>query len=184
VTTTYQSFNYNTSVSSANIKVYFDDAGGGSHDVQIDYIQINGVTYQAENQATNTGVWQNGSCGGSNSEWLHCAGYIDFGTISIGKQAAAEDSEQAIPEGFALSQNYPNPFNPVTQISYTLKEAAVVKLEIFDITGELIATLADGPQDSGRHEVAFDAKDLPSGIYFYRLRAGAFAQMKRMLLVK
>ncbi len=184
VTTTYQNFSYNTSTSSGNIKVYFSDAGGGSNDVQIDYIQTNGVTYQAENQATNTGVWQNSSCGGSFSEWIHCAGYIDFGTISIGKQAVAEAVEEAIPEGFTLSQNYPNPFNPVTKITYALKDAAEIKLEVFDINGGLIATLAKGLKDAGKHEVAFDAKDLISGIYFYRLHAGSFTQTKRMLLVK
>lgn len=83
VSTSYQNFAQNVSNTSANVKVYFNDSGGGNNDVQIDYIRTNNVTYQAENQATNTGVWQNSSCGGSYSEWLHCEGYIDFGTLTI-----------------------------------------------------------------------------------------------------
>jgi hypothetical protein len=184
VTTTYQNFTHNTTTSSGNIKVYFNDAGGGSNDVQIDYIQTNGVTYQAENQATNTGVWQNNSCGGSNSEWIHCAGYIDFGTISVGKQAFTEAIREVTPEAFSLSQNYPNPFNPATKITYTLKDGARVKLEVFDIAGGLVATLVNDFQTAGRHEVTFDAKSLAAGIYFYRLHAGSFTETRRMLLVK
>lgn len=89
VTTAYQTYVYNVSSSSQNIKVYFDDAGGPENDVQINYIRANGVTYQAEDQIINTGVWQNNICGGSYSEWIHCEGYIDFGTITLGKQALA-----------------------------------------------------------------------------------------------
>jgi hypothetical protein len=88
------------------------------------------------------------------------------------------------PAEFSLSDNYPNPFNPATKIAYMLKDASEVKLEVFDIAGRLVATLADGHQNAGRHEVTFDAKSLASGIYFYRLRTAAFTQTKRMLLVK
>jgi hypothetical protein len=88
------------------------------------------------------------------------------------------------PAAFALSQNYPNPFNPSTQITYTLKDAAEVTLEVFDAAGRLAATFAHGLQSAGRHQVTFDAKGLESGVYFYRLRAGSFTQTKRMLLVQ
>lgn len=88
------------------------------------------------------------------------------------------------PQVFTLSQNYPNPFNPVTKISYTLKDAAEVRLEVFDIAGRLVATLTNGPEPAGRYEVAFNAKGLASGIYFYRLQTASFTQTKRMLLVK
>lgn len=79
--TSYQTFTHTASVSSANVKVLFEDNSG---DAQIDYIEAGGSTYQAENQATNTSVWQDGSCGGSYSELMHCYGYIDFGTLSLG----------------------------------------------------------------------------------------------------
>lgn len=85
---------------------------------------------------------------------------------------------------FSLQQNYPNPFNPVTKITYTLKKAAEVKLELFNVTGRLVATLANGLQTAGRHEVTFDAKGLAGGIYFYRLQTAFFTETKRMLLLK
>jgi len=76
--------NYSASTNNTGgINVYFDN-DGTNRDVQIDYITVNGSTRQAENQSTNTGVWQNSQCGGSNSEWLHCNGYIGFGDVSGG----------------------------------------------------------------------------------------------------
>jgi hypothetical protein len=76
--------NYSASTNNTGgINVYFDN-DGTNRDVQVDYITVNGSTRQAENQGTNTGVWQNNSCGGSNSEWLHCNGYIGFGDVSGG----------------------------------------------------------------------------------------------------
>ena len=112
--------------------------------------------------------------------------WVNWTLPSLSKTSGEEQESTGaeLPQDFMLEQNYPNPFNPATQIAYTLREAARVKLEIFDIGGGLIATLIDGSQDSGRHEVTFDAKGLPTGIYFCRLSGGSFAQMKRMLLVK
>ena len=180
LSTGYQNYTASTSAT-GGILVQFDNDASG-RDVQVDYIQVNGSTRQSENQSYNTGVWQNGSCGGSNSEWLHCNGSIGYGNVP--KQTAAGATPETIPSDYALEQNYPNPFNPETKISYTLKDAAEVKLEVFDITGRLVATLANGLQSAGRHEATFDAQGLESGIYFYRLHAGSFAQTKRLLLVK
>ena len=101
VSTSYQNYIYNASSASVNIKVYFNDAGGGVrgiNDVQIDYIQANGVTNQAENQV-NTGAWVNDACGTSFSEWIICEGYIDFGTITLGKQAQTV-AEVGVPTGW------------------------------------------------------------------------------------
>ncbi|MBN2532553.1 MAG: glycoside hydrolase family 11 protein [Spirochaetales bacterium] len=81
MTTSYANYSAN---GSGTVQVAFtnDDGQSDGMDIQVDYVIINGTTYQAENQATNTGVWQNDSCGGSNSEWLHCNGYIEFGSGS------------------------------------------------------------------------------------------------------
>jgi hypothetical protein len=80
VSTGYQNYSAN---GSGTIQVAFTNDDGGDYDVQVDYITVDGTTYQAENQATNTGVYQNSSCGGSNSEWLHCNGYIEFNTGGV-----------------------------------------------------------------------------------------------------
>lgn len=101
------------------------------------------------------------------------------GFTSVEKDVNAE-----IPSSFALYQNYPNPFNPTTTITYDLPLKASVKLVIYNVLGQKIATLVDGLQEPGRYNVMFDASGLPSGIYFYRLEAGKFVQTRKMLLVK
>jgi aminopeptidase N len=89
-----------------------------------------------------------------------------------------------IPLTYVLHQNYPNPFNPATTIAYTLPARVHVKLEIYDVLGRKIVTLADGFQDPGQHTAVFDASSLASGTYLYRLEAGTFQADRKMTLVK
>lgn len=89
-----------------------------------------------------------------------------------------------IAKEFKLYQNYPNPFNPSTNIEYTLPNAANVKIEVFNITGQKIKTLINRYENAGLHSVKFDAADLPSGIYFYRLISGQFENTKKMILLR
>ena len=88
------------------------------------------------------------------------------------------------PERFFLSQNYPNPFNPVKKISYELPVANHVTLKVFDILGKEVMTLVNERQDAGNHEIEFNGSSLSSGVYFYRLEAGEFTDVKRMVLIK
>jgi hypothetical protein len=96
----------------------------------------------------------------------------------------SRDEIVGIPSTFALHQNYPNPFNPSTTISYDLPVRARVKLVIYNLLGQEVATLVNGEQEPGRYNVKFDASGLPSGIYFYRLEADKFVDVKKMILVK
>jgi hypothetical protein len=97
---------------------------------------------------------------------------------------------QTRPEAFALANNYPNPFNPATTIKYALPEASSVKLEIYNVVGQVVRTLVADHQNAGRYVVQWDAANdsghsLSSGIYFYRLQAGGeFLEVKKMLLLK
>ena len=97
-------------------------------------------------------------------------------------KTAQENSQ--ITSGFELSQNYPNPFNPVTQISYILPRDGHVRLEIYNILGQKVATLVDEYQQNGQKTINWEAKDLSSGIYFYKLSASDFTATKKMVLTK
>jgi len=85
---------------------------------------------------------------------------------------------------FRLEQNYPNPFNPSTVISYELPAASEVSLKIYDVLGRETQTLVNARQDAGRYSASFNATNLSSGIYFYRLQASAFSETRKMMLVK
>jgi hypothetical protein len=90
-----------------------------------------------------------------------------------------------VPAAFSLAQNYPNPFNPATTISFDLPEDSRVRLEVFNALGQLTATLiGDEMRTAGGHTVEFDAAGLPSGVYFYRIHAGSFTAMQKMVLMK
>ncbi len=93
------------------------------------------------------------------------------------------------PENFSISNNYPNPFNPSTQISFALPEQSNVKLDVFNIMGQRVATLEQGRMTAGSYEITFDASTLPSGLYIARLSAignsgEQFVQEIKMQLVK
>ncbi len=94
------------------------------------------------------------------------------------------DLPSDLPREIELFQNYPNPFNPVTVISYQLPVHSEVRLEVFDLLGRRVAVLVDGILEAGAHEAAFDASNLASGVYIYRIQAGDFVQSKKMLLMK
>jgi hypothetical protein len=85
---------------------------------------------------------------------------------------------------FALEQNFPNPFNPTTKISYTIPEKVNVKLKIYDMIAQQVAELVNSSQEAGRYQVTFDGSGLPSGVYFYKLEAGKFVEVKKFMLVK
>ena len=85
---------------------------------------------------------------------------------------------------FSLKQNYPNPFNPTTQITYSIPSAQKVVLKVFNALGQNVITLMDNEQIAGNYSIDFDASELASGIYFYRLQAGDFVQIKKMILMK
>ncbi|MFN3560988.1 MAG: VPS10 domain-containing protein [Chloroherpetonaceae bacterium] len=88
------------------------------------------------------------------------------------------------PKAFALEQNYPNPFNPSTVIRYQIPTASDVKLSVYDMLGREVATLVNQWQAAGQYSVVFNAQSLSSGTYFYRLTAGEFTSIKKMMLVK
>lgn len=93
-----------------------------------------------------------------------------------------EDSE--MPLDYYLSQNYPNPFNPITNIEFRITDFEFVKLTVFDVLGNEVTTIINEEMPAGIHLVNFDASDISSGTYFYRLQAGDFIEIKKMIFLK
>jgi hypothetical protein len=167
--------------------------GAGNEDVWIIKTDENGDT-----------VWTK-TLGGSNEDFGESiqqtieGGYIIAGiTNSIGagendawliKLEADSPSEvinggKIIPSSFSLSQNYPNPFNPATTINYQIPELSFVTLKAYDVLGNEIVLLVNDEKQVGSYEVEFDARTLPSGIYFYQLKAQNFVETKKMVLLR
>jgi serine protease AprX len=95
-----------------------------------------------------------------------------------------KSNDIVVASGFSLSQNYPNPFNPSTKINYQLPISGFVNIKVFDITGKEIATIINQQQNSGYHTVSFNAGNLSSGIYFYKIQSGNFIATRKMTLIK
>jgi hypothetical protein len=89
-----------------------------------------------------------------------------------------------VPKEFMLDQNYPNPFNPSTTIQFALPARSHVNLSLFNTLGQRVAQLVNEELEAGYHEVQFNAANLSSGVYFYRLQAGDFIQTRRLLLIR
>jgi hypothetical protein len=89
-----------------------------------------------------------------------------------------------LPAQYELSQNYPNPFNPVTEISVTLQKSSNISLEIYNIIGQKISTLAEGNLEAGTHTFRWDGSEYPSGVYFYSLKNGTNVDIRKMILLK
>jgi len=108
----------------------------------------------------------------------------DIGADEFDGILVGVEDEKTLPTVFALEQNYPNPFNPSTKISWQSPVGSMVTLKVYDVLGNEIATLVNEYKSSGKYEVEFNASTLPSGIYFYQLKAGGFVNTKKMILMK
>ncbi len=102
--------------------------------------------------------------------------------VNHGIQSRLEPDEEILE--YKLSQNYPNPFNPTTSISYRLKKAGLVSIEVFNTLGQKVITLVDEQKSAGSHTVQFNASFLSSGVYYYRIETGGFVQIRSMVLIK
>jgi hypothetical protein len=96
----------------------------------------------------------------------------------------AADDSSPLPSPFSLSQNYPNPFNSSTTISYSLSSLGHVTVTVYNIVGQKVETLFDGEMQAGEHRVSWNAKDMPSGLYFARFAAGERTETVKMVLLK
>lgn len=112
---------------------------------------------------------------------------VQGGKMYLLSETTAVDVEledTPIPIKYSLSQNYPNPFNPSTRIAYQISKISFVTLKVYDVLGNEIVTLVNEEKQTGKYKVEFDASSIPSGIYFYQLKAGSFVETKKMVLLK
>jgi photosystem II stability/assembly factor-like uncharacterized protein len=119
---------------------------------------------------------RNGWAVGQNGTILH--------TTNAGVTFIEEPRVEIVPSNLSLSQNFPNPFNPVTSFTYSIPDETNVTIKVFDITGNEIETLVNEEKPAGTYEITWYAEQLPSGVYFYQLKAGSFIETKKMLLLK
>ncbi len=129
---------------------------------------------------------------GSTFESLTGILYFSFGNYKLNPRqegdfvgfATSVEENGTVPTVYNLDQNYPNPFNPTTIISYSVPEASSVSLKIFDILGREVQTLVNDVKNAGSYKVEFNASNLPSGVYMYRLETPNYSSVKKMLLIK
>jgi hypothetical protein len=120
---------------------------------------------------------------------IDTSGYLFAGTSdgvyrTVSQVTSLESGDGELPTECFLSQNYPNPFNPSTNIKFRVADFGFVSLKVYDILGREIATLVNEEKPAGEYQVDFNSANLPSGIYFYRLKAGGFVQTKKFILMK
>ena len=109
---------------------------------------------------------------------------LDLGYIPGGLSVGVDDEVTELPETFELSQNYPNPFNPSTVISFSIPNSGITKLSVYNILGQKVATLVNKELSAGSYQYEFDASNLTSGVYFYKLSSNNYSAIKKMMLVK
>ncbi len=160
-----------------------------SEEIEITAMYINGQLTDSDTTARFVYAW-----GGENTGLLAEVISLDNETNPNFTQAKAvrlqssvtgiEDQTNKVNNTFQLHQNYPNPFNPVTNIRFGLPKASRVKIEVYNTLGQRVAELLNEQKPAGYHKVQFDGSNLASGVYFYKIEAVSFVQVKKMLLVQ
>jgi photosystem II stability/assembly factor-like uncharacterized protein len=143
--------------------------------VTIGFVQGSGTTTEVKNYSYNDNTVQPGN-------YVYRLKQVDYnGTYTYSPEV---EVDVTTPLTFNLEQNYPNPFNPSTTINYSVPEAGNILLSVYNTVGEEVAVLVNGYSESGRFNVTFDASNLPSGVYLYKLQSANTVQTKKMMLLK
>lgn len=149
----------------------------------LQYSTFMSSSVQTENNNINiTGLLGDAFVKGGSSQNFRFSGDIYFTDHLV--TDTDDISDLNIPQHFELLQNYPNPFNPTTTIKFTLPEEGFVNLTVYNMLGQNVKKLVSEFRKAGYHEVQFNASNLSSGFYIYRIKSGKFTSTKKMLLIK
>ena len=151
-----------------------------------------GKVYVTTNGGTNWSLQTTGSSSdlysvsfiNSSTGWISGQSGLILKTTDGGGLTGITSYSNEIPTSYVLYQNYPNPFNPVTNIVFSIPQRETVKLTVYDVLGSEARVLVDQTLSAGTYIVSFDASEFSSGVYFYRLEAGTFIDVKKMILIK
>ena len=190
---------------SGNLEQNPDGSGNGPSVRVVKILNLSGnIIYYA---GTSTGLYAATSLNGMSTTWIQQGtnniGMVDAetidarnldGTVVVGTFGSGVYSTQYtttaikeknnVPVSYSLLQNYPNPFNPSTIIKYSVAKTGPVTLKVFDILGKEVQTLVNEQQTAGNYSITFNAGNLSSGVYFYRMQSGSFVQTKKLILIK
>ncbi len=179
-------------ISGSFMNIVWSDNSDGNFEIYYKHSTNNGLIWGNDTRLTNnTAVSINPSIANSGSN-LHVVwtdsrdgnNEIYYKRNPTGNPTNIQIITSEIPTAFSLEQNYPNPFNPITNIKFQIAKSGNVKLIVFDILGKEVATLVNESLQPGTYETTFDASNLTSGIYFYRLQTDKFVETKKMSLIK
>ena len=119
-----------------------------------------------------------------NDNQLHQGSTWYLDSLTFGPLSDIRSESNEVPLMFNLYQNYPNPFNPSTKIKYSVPQTSQVQIKVYDVLGNEIETLVNKEKQTDTYEITWYAEGLPSGVYFYQLKAGSFVETKKMMLMK
>jgi hypothetical protein len=146
-----------------------------------DWVKISFVSGSGNSNSPKSYSFKDENLYGDGSKFFYRLKQID----NDGKYKYSDIVEvEVVPEQYDLSQNYPNPFNPVTTIRFSLPVQTQLKINIYNMLGELVKTISEGMYDAGYYQITFDASELSSGTYIYRLESNTFLETKKMMIIK
>ena len=167
--------NWSTATETNNHLFEIERKSQNSEFITIGYVEGSGTTTELRSYSYTDNEVETGT-------YTYRLKQVDFdGTFTYSNEV---EVDVTTPLTFNLEQNYPNPFNPTTNINYSVPNAGNVKLSVFNTVGEEIAVLVNGYSEAGRFNVTFDASNLPSGVYLYKLQSANTVQTKKMMLLK
>ena len=118
------------------------------------------------------------------SDFVSAIGLLNCGVLCAAGEDNVSHNNQHLPKEYSLNQNYPNPFNPQTKIEYSIPKDDFVTFKIYNLLGREVMILENEYRKSGSYKITFDGANLSSGVYYYKISAGNFEQVRKMILIK